>query len=92
MSRLGLSILPEVVSVSISPVPSLEAKSGVKVLVVEDNGEAAALVAHIVCFRVLVHRHQSNIGLGPNRSSGAAEPPGISLRVERYKVKMDTNI
>ena len=70
--------LPEVISVGVSPVPGLEAQPGVKVLVVEDDGEAATLVVHVVRLGVLFHRHPGHARLRPARS-GATEPPGIAL-------------
>ena len=77
---IRITRLPEVVSVSIGSVPGLKAESGVEVLVVEDDGEASALVVHVVRLGVLVHRHPGHVRLRPGGNPGTPESPGITLR------------
>ena len=70
---------PQVVPIRVRPVPGLEAEPRVEVFVVEDDGEAATFVVHVVHLGVAFCRHPSHVLIRPSRHSTAAESPSVAL-------------
>ena len=67
---------PEVVPVGVGAVPLLEAEARIEVHVVEDEGNAAAAVVHVVGLSVLLDGHAGHVGVG---APGPVEAPGVAL-------------
>jgi hypothetical protein len=76
---MSWQVRPEVVLVGVGAVPGLEAEPRVEVLVVEEDGDAAALVVHVVRLGVALDRHAGHVLLG--RHPRNAKAPGITLKM-----------
>ena len=69
----------EIVSIGISPVSSLESQTWVKIFVIEDDGEAATLVIHVVHLGVTFDRHLRDVLVRTCLNTASSESPSVSL-------------